>query len=79
MNGPSVITMVLHLGVLIGTGKDVFKGVQDLIDGHPSPDDLKAVLKDVVDLVNGGLINIPSITGDQLASVVADIEKVLGI
>lgn len=79
MSSPSVISVVLHLGLLVGTGKDILKGVQDLIAGHPSKEDLVAILKDVVQLFKSGLLEVPGLSGDQIAQIAMDIEVALDL
>lgn len=73
---PSIISVLLHLGSLISTFKDVEKAVSDVISGKASAADGQALLQDVAGLLTSGLINIPGLTSDQLAGIATSIKTI---
>jgi hypothetical protein len=74
---PLVIQMLLHIGILIKDGKDLVKGLEDVVAGHPSLDDAKLILVDVAETLKSGLVSLPGLSGDQLVSVANQIESFL--
>ncbi len=75
----TLIQVILHLGLLISTGKDVFQGIKDLLAGHAKPEELKAVIEDVIGLVKADLIQIPGVESGQLVVAIVDVEKAIGV
>lgn len=74
---PNIIAVLLHIGGVIKAVKDIEKGIQDAIHGDFKADDLKAVLDDVLSLISGGVLSFPGMTKDELAAVIADLQKAL--
>ncbi len=74
---PSFLQVLLHIGSIIALVKDVEKSIGDLVAKRSPADDMKAVLGDVLSLISSGLIAIPGLSQEQLASVVEEIEGVL--
>lgn len=71
----SPISIILHVGTVIKSLRDIEKGVADAISGHPSKDDLKAVIQDVLSLVQSGVISFPGFTEAQLQQALTDLEN----
>ena len=71
---PSLLKLVLHLGIVIKSVKDVEHGVEDAIAGKLVMSDVKAILDDLSELVVTGVIVIPGVTPDQFKTLIADIE-----
>ncbi len=57
--GPSTLTLLLHIGSLIGDVKDVEKLVSDLFKKQAVGDDIKQVVTDIAALFAGGLVPMP--------------------
>lgn len=72
---PSILLLLLHLGSLLQILKDVEVTIADAVSGKASKADVNAVLNDILALISSGVINIPGLTSDQLASAIANIQK----
>lgn len=73
---PSTLAILLHLGSLLRLLKDIEQGVEHVIKGQASTDDLKLILQDVAGLLEMGVINIPGMTKEQIAMAVADLKQI---
>jgi len=73
---PSTLAILLHLGGVIQTIKDVVHGIEDVVAGKASADDAKAILRDLSDLIAGGVFKIPGLSQEQINQIVADLGKV---
>jgi hypothetical protein len=74
---PNLIKIFLNLGKITKVLKDVEQTVEDLIAGKNTSADFKLVLEDLSSLFKSGLISIPGISTDQIAQVIADLEKTI--
>lgn len=71
---PSLLSILLHLGKILGTIKDFEKTVADAAGKKEVGPDLKADLLDVLGLLVSGLVVIPGVSADALAQVVAEVQ-----
>lgn len=71
----NVLQVMLHVGLILGMGKDIKQGLADLIAKHPSVVDLMNVLNDAVAMLKSGLFSIPGVSNDEIASVVSEVES----
>ncbi len=58
----SVFSLIGHLGMLIHMGKDIQGIIQNLVtkkESMPSSAEFHAVVDDVIELLNSGLLNLP--------------------
>jgi hypothetical protein len=74
---PSIISILFHVGAVIKAVKDIEKSVADCVQGKPSMADLKVILEDVAELVADGLIVIPGVSIDQIATIIKDLEQAI--
>jgi hypothetical protein len=75
---PSILFQILtHLGGIITTLKDIEQAIQDVVQGKASAADAQKVLQDLENLVSSSLISIPGVTSDQLAKIIADLQKAI--
>lgn len=74
---PSLLSVLLHVGSIIQTLKDIEKGVQDLVTGKPSSQDLKSIVTDLASLLSSGVISMPGFTQEQMSTVIGDLLKAI--
>ena len=73
---PSLIMVLLNLGKIMQSVRDLEKCIADAVAGHPTKEDLQAIGKDISALFQCGLISIPGITAAQVQQVIADLQKI---
>lgn len=74
---PNVLVVLLHIGGVIRMLRDIEKGVEHVFKGQASAEDAKAILNDLGQLLSDGVFKIPGMTPEQVAAVVADLQKVV--
>lgn len=74
---PQLLVVLLHLGGVFQTLKDIEHGIADVVAGKASAQDAKLILQDIASLLTAGVITIPGITQVQLAAAIQDLQKVV--
>jgi hypothetical protein len=74
---PSILALLLHIGSVLKTIKDIEAGVADVVKGKASAADAQAVLADLAALLSSGIFNIPGLSGDQLTAVIGQLTAAL--
>jgi hypothetical protein len=76
---PSIIRVLLHIGAVLKTIRDVEQGIAHVVSGHADVQDLKTVLADLAELIDDGIITLPGLTSEQLKAIAAELRAGLGI
>jgi hypothetical protein len=74
---PNVIVLLLHIGGLIQTLKDVESGVADAVKGNFKAADVDAVLADLLSLLQAGVLNLPATAITDITTVIQGLEKAI--
>lgn len=74
---PNVIQILLNLGKIIGTAKDLEQAIADLVAGKPIAGDAKKVMADLSALLKSGLIHMPGMGSQAIEEALLEIEKIL--
>jgi hypothetical protein len=71
------ISIILNLGRIIQTGKDIEHAAVDLVHKNYSKDDIKAILEDFKGLIDSGLIEIPGLPTQEIDAAITALEGVV--
>lgn len=72
-----ILSVLLHVGKIVQTGKDLEAAIGDLTKGNYQKTDVITVLGDVSDLIGDGVIVIPGMTATDAQAAIADLVKSL--
>ena len=73
----NILKVILHIGALIKTLKDVEQAVADLVHGQYKKEDVQNIINDVLELVQSGAISIPGMAAEDVAKALTDLTAAL--
>lgn len=69
----NILKIVLHIGTLIRTVKDVEHAIADAVKGDFKKEDVSAIISDILQLVQDGIITIPGMSSEDIEKALHDL------